>query len=208
MIETGRRIVLVRHGETTWSASGRHTGRTDVPLTDGGENQARELSLELRAQPFALVLCSPLRRAMRTAELAGLCNADPDPDLAEWDYGGYEGLTTDQIRRSAPGWNLWRDGVPPGDDAHPGETLADVVARADRVLDRARAALPDGDVALVSHGHLLRVLAARWLDLPGSDGALLALDTATVSVLGFEREDAVIRHWNVAGRGAINGDTR
>lgn len=183
-------IVLVRHGETEWSASGRHTGRTDVPLTARGERQAKAVIPLLDGRDFALVLSSPLQRAVRTAEIAGLPSAELDPDLQEWDYGAYEGLTTAEIRERRPGWFLWRDGVPDG------ETLAEVGARADRAISRARLALPDGDVAVVAHGHFLRVLGARWVRLDPSCGAHLALDTATVSALGFEHAEPVIRHWN------------
>ena len=185
-------IVLVRHGETEWSAAGRHTGRTDVPLTAQGERQAKAVIPLLEGREFALVLSSPLQRAVRTAEIAGLPNVELDADLREWDYGGYEGLTTPEIRDRRPGWFLWRDGVPDG------ESLADVGARADRAISRIRRALDDGDVAVVAHGHFLRVLGARWVRLDPSCGAHLALDTATVSVLGFEHAEPVIRHWNQA----------
>ncbi len=183
-------IVLVRHGETEWSAAGRHTGRTDVPLTARGEEQAKAVIPMIEGRDFALVLSSPLQRAARTAEIAGLAAAELDPDLREWDYGDYEGRTTAQIREQRPGWFLWRDGVVGG------ESLADVAARADRVIARVTPALEHGDVALVAHGHLLRVLAARWVRLDGSYGAHLALDTATVSNLGFEHAEPVIRRWN------------
>lgn len=185
-------IVLVRHGETEWSASGRHTGRTDVPLTAQGERQAKALIPLLEGRDFALVLSSPLQRAVRTAELAGLPDVELDPDLQEWDYGAYEGLTTAEIRERRPGWFLWRDGVPDG------ETLHDVGARADRAIARIRQGLSQGDVAVVAHGHFLRVLAARWVGLDPSCGAHLALDTATVSSLGFEHAEPVIRRWNQA----------
>jgi probable phosphoglycerate mutase len=187
-------IVLLRHGETAWSAAGRHTGRTDVPLTARGERQAKALSPLLEDRRFGLVLASPLQRAARTAEIAGLRDVQLDADLQEWDYGAYEGLTTAQIRGARPGWFLWRDGVVDG------EALADVAARADRVIERVRAALDRGDVAVVAHGHFLRVLAARWVGLDPGCGAHLALDTATVSVLGFEHAEPVIRHWNQAPR--------
>lgn len=183
-------IVLVRHGETDWSASGRHTGRTDVPLTAQGEQQAKAVVPMLEGRDFALVLSSPLQRAVRTAEIAGLPNIELDADLQEWDYGAYEGLTTAEIRDKRPGWFLWRDGVPGG------ESLDDVGARADRAIARMQPALDDGDVAVVAHGHFLRVLGARWVRLDPSCGAHLALDTATVSVLGFEHAEPVIRHWN------------
>ncbi|MDQ6649395.1 MAG: histidine phosphatase family protein [Actinomycetota bacterium] len=189
-------VVLVRHGETEWSRSGQHTGRTDIALTPHGEQQARALRPMLEGRRFALVLVSPLARAWRTAELAGLPHPEPEPDLQEWDYGGYEGRTTAEIRRERPGWNLWTDGVPPG-ATMAGEQAGDVGERLDRVLARARAALGDGDVALVAHGHSLRVTGARWVDLPAASGSLLALDTAAVCVLGFEHERAVIRQWNL-----------
>ena len=190
-------LVLVRHGATEWSTSGRHTGRTDVPLTDLGEKQAAQLAELLAGRHFALVSSSPLVRARHTAELAGLRDAELDPDLQEWDYGGYEGLTTAQIRERRPGWRLWSDGVPAGDSTHPGESASDVGERADRVIARVEPALASGDVALVAHGHFLRVLAARWLHLDPAAGALLALDTASISVLGFEHGEHVVRHWNV-----------
>jgi len=180
----------VRHGETEWSAAGRHTGRTDVPLTARGERQAKAVIPLLEGRQFALTLASPLRRAARTAEIAGLPDIELDDDLQEWDYGVYEGLTTAQIRERRPGWFLWRDGVVGG------ELLADVAARADRVIARIRPALDSGGVAVVAHGHFLRVLAARWVRLDPSCGAHLALDTATVSVLGFEHAEPVIRRWN------------
>jgi len=183
-------VILLRHGETAWSAAGRHTGRTDVPLTARGEWQAKALAATVDGRDFALVLSSPLQRAARTAELAGLRGIETDSDLQEWDYGDYEGLTTAEIQERRPGWFLWRDGV------QGGEALADVAARADRVLKVVRPSLHIGDVALVAHGHLLRVLAARWVGLHARCGAHLALDTATVSVLGFEHAEPVIRRWN------------
>ncbi|MER7499852.1 histidine phosphatase family protein [Nonomuraea pusilla] len=191
-------MLLLRHGETEWSRAGRHTGRTDLPLTAHGEEQARALAPLvkelLEEQGFGLVLVSPARRARRTAELAGLPAYEVEPDLWEWDYGGYEGITTPDIRADRPGWYLWRDGVVPGDAAHPGETAAQVGARADRVIERARQA--PGLVALVAHGHLLRVLAARWLGLRPEDGRLLRLDTGTYSRLGFEHGEPVLKTWN------------
>jgi broad specificity phosphatase PhoE len=189
-------LVLLRHGATEWSASGKHTGRTDVPLSSVGEQQAARVAGLIANRSFALVLASPLRRAQETARLAGLSNIETDANLVEWDYGGYEGLTTAQIRAMLPGWSLWRDGVPAHSDGQPGETAADVGGRADRVIARVLPVLGRGDVTLVSHGHFLRVLAARWLSLPPTDGALLALDTASVSVLSFEHGAHVIRHWN------------
>jgi broad specificity phosphatase PhoE len=190
-------LVLLRHGATDWSASGKHTGRTDVPLSSLGEQQAARVAGLIADRTFALVLASPLRRAQETAALAGLSHIETDANLVEWDYGGYEGLTTTQIRAILPGWSLWRDGVEAHSDGQPGETAADVGGRADRVIARVLPVLGHGDVALVSHGHFLRVLAARWLSLPPTGGALLALDTASVSVLGFEHGAHVIRHWNL-----------
>jgi broad specificity phosphatase PhoE len=183
-------VVLVRHGETEWSREGRHTGRTDVPLTEPGRREAAALGAALGGWQFELVLTSPLARASETCRLAGLGDtAIRSDDLFEWDYGAYEGLTTKEIREQRPGWSLWRDGVPDG------ETSADVGARVDRVVERLRAA--DGDAAVFAHGHLLRVLAARWLGLEPAAGGLFALETATLSVLGYERETAVIRSWNL-----------
>ena len=180
-------IVLVRHGATAWSVSGQHTSRTDLSLTEGGREAARELATRLAGREFALVLSSPLARARETAALAGF-EVQLDPDLVEVDYGDYEGLTTPEIREERPGWTLWRDGSPGG------ETLAAAGERVDRVIARALAA--DGDVAVFAHGHVLRVLAARWLELPPEQGARFALDTASISELGFERENRVIARWN------------
>ncbi|HYT78214.1 MAG TPA: histidine phosphatase family protein [Actinomycetota bacterium] len=189
MDEQGHHIVLVRHGETEWSAAGRHTSRTDVPLTEGGRRQGEALGSCLKGWRFALVLTSPLRRATETCRLAGLGDdAEIRPDLVEWDYGEYEGRTTYEIRMERPGWTLWSDGVPGGESAE------QVGARADRILAEAWRA--QGDVALFSHGHFLRVLATRWIGLPPGEGRSLALDTATMSVLGFERETPVIVQWN------------
>ncbi|MFI6786571.1 histidine phosphatase family protein [Nonomuraea sp. NPDC050383] len=187
-------MLLLRHGETEWSRTGRHTGRTDVPLTPNGEEQARALAPLVKECVFDLVLSSPAGRARRTAELAGLGSYEVDPDLWEWDYGGYEGVTTPTIRETRPGWYLWRDGVTPGDAEHPGETVAEVGARADRVIARALAA--EGRVALVAHGHMLRVIAARWLRLPPEDGRLFKLETGTYSRLGFEHGEPVVVTWN------------
>ncbi|MFG1804591.1 histidine phosphatase family protein [Micromonospora carbonacea] len=183
-------IVLVRHGETEWSASRRHTSYTDLELTADGEREARALATPLAGRRFTLVLASPRRRALRTAELAGLAVTAADEDLAEWNYGRYEGVTTADIHTGRPGWNIWTDGCPAG------ESPAEVGARLDRVLARAAAALADGDVALVGHAHSLRVLGARWIGLPPSGGGLLRLDTATVSVLGHEHGRRVILRWN------------
>jgi probable phosphoglycerate mutase len=182
-------VVLVRHGETEWSRDGRHTGRTDIPLTEAGRRQAAMLGERLRGRPFALVLTSPLERAAETCRLAGLGErARTTEDLLEWDYGEYEGVSTPQIRAGRPDWVLWRDGCPGGEDA------AAVGARANRVLAETEHA--GADVALFAHGHVLRVLAARWLGLPPASGALFALSTGTLSVLGYEREGRVIRLWN------------
>jgi broad specificity phosphatase PhoE len=190
-------LIVVRHSETEWSASGRHTGRTDVPLTGRGEAAAAALAPALARRQICATFCSPATRAVRTAQLAGLENVKLDPDLWEWDYGGYEGCTTAQIQQDRPGWYLWRDGVIPGDAAHPGETLAQVGARTDAVLARAKPLLPEGDVALVAHGHVLRVLTARWLELHPDGGRLFRLDTGTFSALGTERDYPVITSWNV-----------
>lgn len=199
-------LLLVRHGETEWSRDGRHTGRTDLPLTDAGEEQARALVPMLAERRIATVLCSPLRRAVRTAELAlpGRRGTVLEPRLQEWDYGGHEGLTTAEIRAERPGWDLWHDGVPAGAPGHPGETLAAVGHRCDEVLAVADAALheADGDVLLVAHGHVLRVLTARRLGQHPAAGALYRLQTATLSVLGTEHDRPVLLGWNIPGRGA------
>jgi probable phosphoglycerate mutase len=182
-------IVLARHGETEWSRDGRHTGRTDIPLTDTGRRQAEQLRGALAEWSFVEVLSSPLGRARETCRLAGLDGlAGITDDLLEWDYGDYEGVTTAQIREGRPDWYLWRDGCPNGEDA------ASVGARVDRVIAAVQGV--DGAVALFAHGHLLRVLAARWLGLGPESGALLALGTGTLSVLGYERETRVVRRWN------------
>jgi broad specificity phosphatase PhoE len=184
------KVVLVRHGETEWSRTGKHTGRTDVPLTDRGEEQAAGLADALRGRAFELVLTSPLSRAAETARLAGVGEAAQTRDeLREWDYGAYEGRTTPDIRDERARWSLWRDGVPGG------ESATEVGARADRVIAELRALT--GDALVFAHGHLLRVLAARWLGLEPTEGRLLALDPATISVLGYERETSVIRVWNM-----------
>jgi probable phosphoglycerate mutase len=187
-------IVLVRHGETEWSASGRHTSYTDIDLTAHGEEQARQLASVLAGRSFVAVWSSPRLRARRTAALARLApsldEVTTDDDLAEWNYGEYEGLTTPQIRAGRRDWSLWTDGCPGG------ESPERVGARLDRVLARARALLPDGDVALVGHGHASRVTGVRWVGLPPRDGGLLALRTASVCVLGFEHDVPVIAEWN------------
>ncbi|GIH94465.1 histidine phosphatase family protein [Planobispora siamensis] len=187
-------MILLRHGETEWSRDRRHTGRTDLPLTPRGEDEARALAPLVKDRALDLVLVSPALRARRTAELAGLTGYEVDPDMWEWDYGGYEGITTATIRQTRAGWYLWRDGVIPGDAGHPGESAAQVAERADRVIARASAAR--GDVALVAHGHFLRVLAARWLGQPPEEGRFFRLDTGTYSRLGFEHGQQVILTWN------------
>ncbi|MDL5204837.1 histidine phosphatase family protein [Streptomyces sp. ALI-76-A] len=189
-------LLLVRHGETEWSVSGRHTSWTDLPLTPHGEEQAKSLAPLLSSRIFALALTSPLDRAIRTAELAGITGIEPDPDLYEWDYGGYEGVTTVDIHRTRPDWYLWTDGVPPGPDGHPGESPEQVGRRADRVLARVDAALPDGDVVLVAHAHFLRVLTARRLGLAPAGGRLFQLATGTVSRLSTEHDRPVVAEWN------------
>ena len=182
-------LTLVRHGDTEWSLSGRHTGWTDIPLVESGRRQAKLLGGRLAGRSFALVLSSPLSRAHDTCRLAGLGDeVTVDPDLREWNYGDLEGLTSDEIRRSMPGWTIWSGPVPGG------ETADQVGQRADRVIERVMPV--DGDVAIFAHGHLLRVLAARWLDLPADHGALFELATATLSRLGWERERRVIELWN------------
>jgi broad specificity phosphatase PhoE len=183
-------IVLVRHGETEWSASRRHTSYTDLDLTPDGERQAALLAAALAGRRFVAVLTSPRRRALRTADLAGLSPTEVTEDLTEWHYGAYEGVTTAETHRERPQWNLWTDGAPGG------ETPEQVGARVDRVLDRVAPLLGQGDVALVAHGHVLRVLGARWIGLPVTGGGLLALDTATISLLGHEHGRRVIHRWN------------
>jgi len=181
--------VLVRHGETAWTISGQHTSRTDVPLTELGRRQAEGLATHLAGREFDLVLTSPRQRAAETCRLAGFGGvAERCDDVTEWDYGAYEGRRTAEIRGEVPGWSLWRDGVPGG------ETAAEVAGRADRVIDRIQHVA--GDTLVFSHGHFLRVLAARWLGLDPGEGRLLALDPASISVLGWEREQRVLRRWN------------
>lgn len=182
-------VVLVRHGETGWTKTGQHTGTTDIDLTETGRRQAERLGTVLSRRHFATVLTSPLLRAAETCRLAGLADAaEVRDDLAEWDYGAYEGRTTRDIRAERPGWSLWDDGVPGGESAD------DVGQRADRLIAELRSL--GGDVAVFSHGHLLRVMAARWVGLPPGGGKRLALHTATISVLGYERETRVLVHWN------------
>ncbi|MGA5500245.1 histidine phosphatase family protein [Streptomyces umbrinus] len=189
-------LLLVRHGETEWSRSGRHTSWTDLPLTQRGEEQAKSLVPLFAGRHFALVLTSPLGRAIRTAELAGLTGAVSDPDMHEWDYGAYEGIATVDIHLTRPDWYLWNDGVPAGSDGHPGESADEVGERADRVLARAEKALGDGDVVLVAHAHFLRVLTARRLGLPAADGRLFQLGTGTLSRLSTEHDRPVVSEWN------------
>lgn len=184
-------IVVVRHGETEWSLSGQHTGNTDLPLTQAGRDRAAALAPMFASREFALVLCSPLLRARETCLLAGFDESQVElcDDLREWDYGSYEGLTTPQIRERDPEWDLWRDGCPDG------ETPSEVGARADRALSRLRAA--DGDAIAFAHGHILRVVGARWIELPVAGGARLYLSTGAVCELGYEHDTAVIRSWNL-----------
>jgi len=192
-------LVLIRHGETEWSLSGQHTSYTDLPLTSRGEEQARTLAPLLASRHLSCVLTSPLQRARQTAKLAGLDQARVDPGLHEWDYGGYEGVTTWEIHRTRPNWDLWTDGVVPGPEGHPGESPEEVGERADRVLARVDAAFTNGeggDVVLVAHAHFLRVLTARRLGLPPADGALFQLATGTVSRLGMEHGRHVLTAWN------------
>jgi probable phosphoglycerate mutase len=182
-------VVLVRHGETEWTRTRQHTGKTDLPLDDEGRRQAAFVGRELAGREFGRVLTSPLRRARETCELAGFGeHAQVRPDLAEWDYGDYEGRTTADVHVERPGWSLWHDGVPGG------ESPDDVGRRADRVLEEVRTA--DVDTLIFGHGHQLRVLAARWLGLAPADGRLLVLNTASISVLGYERETAALLRWN------------
>ena len=184
-------IHLIRHGETAWTISRQHTGLTDIPLTERGEDQARRFGEHLRGRTFAHIFTSPLQRARRTSELAGFgATAQIDPDLVEWDYGDYESLTTSHILKRRPDWHLFRDGCPGG------ESVAQVGARADRVIGRLRAL--EGDVLLFSSGHFLRLFAARWLGLDASSGRLFLLSTTTLSILGYEHDksDPVIRLWN------------
>jgi broad specificity phosphatase PhoE len=190
-------LVLVRHGETEWSKSGQHTGRTDIPLTENGVTQAERAARYLADRDFALALSSPLARARETARIIGV-DPELDEDLYEWDYGAYEGLTTPQIKVQRHGpWDLWTDGVPAGDT--PGESAAEVRVRVERVINRARPVLAEGqDAIFVAHGHVLRALGAAWIRLAPQDGAVLKLGTATVSTLGYEHGRPVIDSWNIA----------
>ena len=199
-------IWIVRHTDTEWSVSLRHTGRTDLPLSPAGREEAARLRPRLGRIDFAAVICSPLRRARETAELAGLACTREDVDLVEWDYGDYEGLTTVEVRRRRPGWDMWRDGTPGGEDS------ADVGARVDRVLARLAGPAPSdasagagdaspgsgraGEILLVAHAHVLRVLTARWLGLPPADGALFLLEPGGIGRLGYERERKVLCAWD------------
>jgi broad specificity phosphatase PhoE len=192
--QSAQEVVLVRHGETEWSRAGKHTGRTDVPLTEQGRRQAEAVGAALGDRDFALVLTSPLARALETCRLAGFGDlAEPRDELMEWDYGAYEGRTTSEIREERPGWTLWRDGV------RKGETIEQVGQRVDRVLEQIRSL--QGGALLFAHGHVLRVLTARWLELEPEAGRLFALDPATLSTLGYERETPVIQLWNEAVAG-------
>ena len=185
----GPRLFLVRHGATEWSDDGRHTGRTDVPLTERGRAQAAAVGQALRGRRFALVLVSPLGRARETCRIAGYGHeAVEDPDLLEWDYGDYEGVTTAEIRTTVPGWTVWSGPIPDG------ETVEEVAGRADRVIARAGAA--GGDVVLFAHGHVLRVLTARWCELDPREGRRFPLETGTTCVLGREHEYRGVRLWN------------
>jgi len=184
-----QKVYLLRHGETEWSLNGRHTGVTDIPLTENGRVAARLLKPILAKVTFTLVLTSPLQRARETCELAGLGQfANVEPDLIEWNYGEYEGLKTDQIRLTSPGWSVFRDGCPGG------ESPEQVGARADRVITKVRAAA--GNVALFGHGHFTRVLAARWINLSANYGENFLLDTATLNVLGYYRDSPALKIWN------------
>jgi broad specificity phosphatase PhoE len=190
MESTSQRVFLVRHGETEWSRTGRHTGRTDVPLNDEGKRQAEVLGRALQGRKFT-VRTSPLERARETCRLAGFDSAQVDDDLREWDYGDYEGRTTLEIRERVPDWSVWLSPIVNG------ESLDQVAERARQVIRRV-VETADGDVALFAHGHILRIFSACWIGLPPVTGQLLALDTATISVLGYERQTRVIRHWNIA----------
>ncbi len=184
-----RKIYLIRHGETDWTLSGQHTGMTDLPLTENGRKQVELLSKRLKGHAFERVLISPLRRASETCELSGLYrHAEIDPDLAEWNYGNYEGLTTEEIWKIEPHWNIFLRGAPNG------ESVEDISARTNRILIKINAS--HGDIALFSHGHFLRALTTRWLKLPISEGNLFALSPASISILGFERDYHVIKLWN------------
>jgi len=190
MSEAGPDATLVRHGETIWTLSGQHTGRTDLELTEIGEMQAKRAGSLVGSKPFDLVLVSPRRRARRTAELAGLTPYEIEDDLQEWDYGDFEGLTTAEIHEKHPGWSIW-NGPWVG-----GETAEEVEARADRVIARVRGLGPGSRVALVAHGHFLRVLGARWVGQPATGGKSLGLDTAAVCHLSWEHDYPIVHRWN------------
>ncbi|MBO0747380.1 MAG: histidine phosphatase family protein, partial [Acidimicrobiaceae bacterium] len=190
MSKTGPNVTLVRHGETTWSMNGQHTGRTDLELTEFGERQAKRVGSLIGPKPFDLVLVSPRRRTRRTAELAGLTPYEIDDDLQEWDYGEFEGMTTYEIQTENPGWSIW-NGPWVG-----GETVEEVEARADRVIARVRRQPPGSRVALVAHGHFLRVLGARWVGQPAAGGQWLGLDTAAVCHLSWEHDYPIVHRWN------------
>lgn len=189
MPNSKQKIYLLRHGETEWSLNGRHTGVTDIPLTENGRRIARLLQPILSEEKFALILTSPLQRARETCQLAGLGSlATVDRDLMEWNYGEYEGLTTEEIRRTNPNWSVFRDGCPGG------ESPLELGIRADRVLARIRAT--EGNVALFAHGHILRVVGARWINLSANYGEHFLLDTATLNILGYYRESPAFKIWN------------
>lgn len=188
MAASNKHIWLIRHGETEWSVSGQHTGRTDIPLTELGERRAVAVGRALGGKRFALVLTSPRQRARETARLAGYAAAAVDDNLQEWDYGAYEGVTTKDIQKTVPGWSIWDGPVPQG------ESIEQVAARADLMIRRASEI--EGEVAFFAHGHILRVLGARWLALAPTAGRLLALDTGSISILGYEHETPVVGQWN------------
>ena len=202
LLADGVELWLIRHGETEWSKSGQHTGRTDLPLTATGEAQARALRALLANVRPVLVLSSPRERALATARIADLSVDSVDDDLTEWDYGDYEGLTTNQIRERVPGWSLWTHGVPGG------ETIEQISARADRVLHRAAERLGEGAVVLIAHGHISRVIGARWVGLSARDGSRLALGTAAPSLLSVQHDAPVIDRWNMLNPAASEGDAR
>ena len=184
-----KKIYLIRHGETEWTLSGQHTGSTDIPLTKNGENQAKLLGDRLRGHAFQTILASPLQRAQQTCAIAGLLKtAQIDPNLVEWNYGDFEGMTSAQINKMQPNWSIFSNGAPNG------ESVADIGKRADKVLAKIQSL--HGDVALFSHGHFLRALAARWLQLPAQDGRLFALFPGSLSILGFEKNTQVLFLWN------------
>ncbi len=194
-------IVVIRHGETEWSEAGKHTSNTDLPLTESGRRLAAGLADGLAEESYALVLCSPLRRARETCELAGFGEQAEDEDaLREWEYGEYEGLTTPEIRVRRPDWNLWSDGCPEG------ESPASVGARADAVLSRLESA--EGTALVFAHGHILRVLTARWLKMEVAEGARFKLDAGLAGVLGYERETEVLLRWNAMPGGPENAAER